>query len=208
MENKSLTLAIETAVCGGSISLLDEDRELDFWIGSGKNSQAEILLQAISEILDRNKQKKIQIKNIIFSNGPGSETGIKIGSAIALGLKRALKCEYKSVEILKAMTADSKLESEVVTAIPAGKNRVYRQSFDVKNNTVRQRNPPHLSTDAEFLCFFNQIKMKGVKFILHKKVYDEFIEIMPNRQKFESDIVINAGENLAFYVGRSNKLVN
>ncbi len=132
MKNKNLTLAFETAVCGGSISLLDEDRELDFWIGSGKNSQAELLLQAISEILDRNKQKKNQIKNIIFSNGPGSETGIKIGSAIALGLKRALKCEYKSVEILKAMTAASKLESEVVTAFPAGKNRVYRQSFVVK----------------------------------------------------------------------------
>ena len=92
MSDKDLTLSIETAVQGGSISLLQGKTELHNWIGSREVSKSEDVLQEIKNILKRNEIEKEELKKIVVSRGPGSHTGVRIGMAVGIGLRKALNC--------------------------------------------------------------------------------------------------------------------
>ena len=61
---KGIVLAIESAVCGGSISLLRDGRETANWIGSESVSKAENLLPNIDALLAANNVSRREIKLI------------------------------------------------------------------------------------------------------------------------------------------------
>src|SRR5258708_18599521 len=96
------TLAIESAISGGSISLL-KGREIANWIGSSNVSKAEDLLANIDHLLAANDIALNEIDLITVSAGPGSFTGIRIGIATALGLKAGLGIAMSSESALKAI---------------------------------------------------------------------------------------------------------
>ncbi len=204
MNNKIFTLSIESAVAGGSVSLLEKDREIDYWIGSRDVSQAEILLEAISEILGKNRINKTRIKNIINSEGAGSITGAKIGLAITKGLNRALKCECKSIEILRAMLVKKDTcDGRVITAIPVGNNQICWQSFEIENNIVADAGVSHLSLDSAFLSTLEQPRLSGAKYILHEKIYNKFSDTI-KKSGIDKNKLLNAGKNLAYFMGLSD----
>ncbi len=100
---RKIILSIETAIEGGSISIIEGKDEIDFWIGNKESLKAEVFLLEISKILDKNKIEKKNIKSIIVSNGPGSSTGLKIGLATARGLGTVLNCEVIEVSLFEAV---------------------------------------------------------------------------------------------------------
>ncbi len=134
MSEEDLTLSIETAIQGGSISLLQGTTELDNWVGSREVSKSEDILQEIKNILDRNNVGKDNLNRIVVSKGPGSHTGVRIGMAVGIGLRKAINCKLISVSPLEAMLSvykseNKKDEKEIITVIPIGRNQVCRQNF-------------------------------------------------------------------------------
>ena len=105
MEKSKIVLAIEAAIRGGSVSLLDGETEILSWHGVTLVSRAEDLLVNISGILEQSGFDKSQIDMIAVSNGPGSFTGIRIGLATALGLKNSLGIPCFGVSLLAAVAA-------------------------------------------------------------------------------------------------------
>lgn len=101
-----IVLAIEAAIRGGSVSLLEGDGEIASWQGASEVSRAEDLLYNIDGLLEQAKIDRKNIDTIAVSNGPGSYTGLRIGLATAFGLCDALCCSCFGVSALRAIAAD------------------------------------------------------------------------------------------------------
>jgi tRNA threonylcarbamoyl adenosine modification protein YeaZ len=203
MSEKDFTLSIETAVQGGSISLLQGMTELEHWIGFKEVSKSEDVLEEIKNILDRNQVKKDQLKRIVISKGPGSHTGVRIGTAVGIGLRKALDCELVDVSVLEAMLlAGYHAEGEIIIAVPVGRNQVCRQSFKLRDQKfINCEIEPQLSTVEDFLDFAGERKFQHKKkIIMHRKLYLDFQTKFKDVLR-EFNMIIDAGENVALTIG-------
>jgi len=185
-----IILAIESAVAGGSLSLVQSGVGLNGWIGEGGVSRAEDLLPNIAYLLETSGVAKSEITKLAVSTGPGSYTGIRIGIATALGLKNGLNIPCVGVPVTEAMHLVSIRGGKVVTAIPMGKNDVAYQEFEDEGTMSVLR----LTTFEEFLVF------------ARSNVESEIIaESSLNARLRESGVdesaLASTGDNLAYYVG-------
>jgi tRNA threonylcarbamoyladenosine biosynthesis protein TsaB len=208
MSEKDFTLSIETAVQGGSVALLQGVTELDGWVRTQEVSKSEDILEEIKNILVRNRLQKKKIKRVVVSRGPGSYTGVRIGMALGIGLRKALDCELVGVSALEAMLLAVKRESveaeeEIVTAVPIGRNQICWQNFKTHNqkviNCVTQ---PELLTIADFINCYQNSEMQFKKIILHRRLYLDF-QTKQENQLTESGNLIDAGKNIAVLNGIS-----
>lgn len=202
-------MSIETAVQGGSISLLRGEKQLDCWIGTREVSKSEDVLEEISKILERNSSAKKSIKKVVVSRGPGSYTGVRIGIAIGMGLKKALDCELVGVSVFEAMRFIRSIKArarvgcadEILVAVPIGRNQICWQKFRVDNaSDIDFKTQPQVSASDKFFDFFNKSEFQTKEMILHRKLYLEFQENYGNRLA-KNYILSDAGENIAAHIG-------
>ena len=188
--DNTFVLAVESAICGGSVSLIGEGREIANWIGSDSVSRAEDLLPDIDKLLVANNISRKEVGLIAVSAGPGSFTGIRIGIATALGLSRSLDAELSSVSVLKAMVFACESGPYPVAAVPVGRNAVCIQSFQKRDDEIATLNEPQTIREDAFL---DTLQTKnGKTLVLHASLY---------KKASASSAIINSGENLAFAVG-------
>lgn len=167
MIENMITLAIETAIRGGGLSLIIDEREIDFWNGNKDVSKAEDVLEQISNLLKRNKVKKIDL--IAVSKEPGSSTGIRIGLATALGLKRSFNCEIVSVSVFEALINHRTLDGLTLLAIPVGSRQIAWQTFDKDTSCQQSQNPEiEIGNKTSFQTLLNNQKYS--KIILHNEL--------------------------------------
>ncbi len=207
MNEDRITLSLETAVRGGSISLRRGIEELDFWLGQQEVSKSEDILDEIDRILKRNELKKKSIDRIIVSRGPGSYTGVRIGIAIGMGLKKALDCDLLGVSLFEAMLVKSSpggnvSAGETITAVPFGKRQICLQIYRTdKRGFSMNRTESHLLTNEDFVDFCKASAVKSErKFILHHDIYAD-LQNLPGIQTFPENCLIDAGKNLAGVIG-------
>ena len=123
-----MILAIESAIAGGSLSLVDGDVEIAGWMGdAAQGVRAESLITNIETLLNSAGIDKTGLRTIVVSAGPGSFTGIRIGLATALGLKGALGVPMISVSALDAMAFA--LGHTGIVAVPMGRGGAAAQMF-------------------------------------------------------------------------------
>lgn len=214
MQEKEITLSIETAIRGGSIALLSGDDCLDNWIGDEQISKAEVILEAVRSILINNDLEMPLVNRIVVSRGPGSSTGVRVGMAFGLGLKRTFNCQMVNVSALEALSllsareigADEKI---ILTAVPIGRNQVCWQKLDLGDTRMsRIEFSPKIST---FEDFFDQISGESShvprEMVLHRKLYTEITQKISKNsvKRFE---LIDAGENIAFFNGLAGIKMN
>lgn len=190
MTNKAnIILAVESAIRGGSISLLKDGVEIANWIGASNVSKAEDLLFNIDEILKSNDISRHDINLVAVSAGPGSFTGIRIGLATALGLKAGLGIAMASGSALKAM-AFGRADGSLIAALPVGRNSVCVQRFTINGGEVSASDEPTPMPEDEF---FELVQNEnGTNLVLHDSLYEK-CEPTPN--------IMNFGANIAFAIG-------
>ena len=184
-----IILAIESAICGGSISLLRDGVEVANWIGKSDVSKGEELLVNIDELLKAKDINRKEIDMIAVSAGPGSFTGIRIGIATALGLKNGLGVTMSSHSALKAM-AFLKNENKMTTAIPMGRSAVCLQSFQKQNGQIHALDEPQTMPEDAFLSSMQSVN--NSTFIVHSALFDK----SERRER-----IINFGDNIAYAIG-------
>ena len=159
-----IILAIESAVAGGSISLLRDGVEVANWIGTSNVSKAEDLLANIDELLAQNNFKRNEIGQVAVSAGPGSFTGVRIGLATALGLKSGLGVAISSENVLRAM-AHSRPDLEYVKAvIPMGRGSACVQAFHWPGRELMAATEPTTMTEDELR---RAVEEPNAKFLVH-----------------------------------------
>ena len=135
-------LTIETTTKNCSVALFDNDNLIYLKEqNSHKYSHAEQITLFIEEVLRASKINLNELDGIILSSGPGSYTGLRIGTSTAKGLCYSLGIPLISVSTLKAM-AFTMLQDEVYKfycpMIDARRMEVFASIYDQSNNEVRE----------------------------------------------------------------------
>ncbi|MEO8649028.1 MAG: tRNA (adenosine(37)-N6)-threonylcarbamoyltransferase complex dimerization subunit type 1 TsaB, partial [Acidobacteriota bacterium] len=125
----SYILAIESAVYGGSATLLDGDTVVGEWVGTEPRGSSDQLLPNIQKIIEKAGIADQQLHAIAVSNGPGSYTGIRIGIATALGLSTALGIPTAGISLLEALALVYGRPGQIASAVPFGRDQIAFQTF-------------------------------------------------------------------------------
>lgn len=96
-------LAIEASSLVASVAILTDDVITAEYTINHKITHSQTLLPMIDEICSRTDTKPEEFDAVAVSGGPGSFTGLRIGSATAKGLGQALKIPLIHVPTLEAM---------------------------------------------------------------------------------------------------------
>lgn len=195
------TLAIETAIRGGSLSLMKDEQEVDFWVGDKNVSKAEDVLEQISNMLKNNEIKKIDL--IAVSVGQGSSTGIRIGLATALGLRKSYNCEIVEVLVFEGLTHNKIFNEPTLLAIPVGRRQIAWQVFEKDISYQKYR-----TTDIEIgntTVFLKLIRNQNFpKIILHSELTEIVVDVDKTTETSRIEVM---DDNLATLIGLQGKQI-
>jgi tRNA threonylcarbamoyladenosine biosynthesis protein TsaB len=189
-------LSIESAVSGGSVALIVAEGGTFVRHEGTDCSRAEKLLTVISEISKEDGLTLRDLSMVAVSIGPGSYSGIRIGLSTALGLTNALDIPLAGVSVLVAMANEAESTSDLITAIPVGKNDVAWQSFEISTDGKRLAlTQPVLTSSSSFL---EDLKTPPASTLFaHAELLTRISGIVP-----AGITCIDAGLGLAEHVGR------
>ena len=180
----AIILAIETTTKNCSVALFDNGILLQIKEqNSADYSHAEQLTLFIKEVVRESNITYNEINAIALSKGPGSYTGLRIGTSTAKGLCYALDVPLLAISTLKAMAfgiAENESSAIYCPMIDARRMEVYSALFDENNKEIRgvQADIVDEQTYAEFLkdevLFFGDGALKCKEIINHKNA--KFIE--------------------------------
>lgn len=188
-EEKNVILAIETGIGGGSISILEKGLETGFRIGNGKVSRSEDILSEIADLLAETNIEKQNISEIVVSQDVGSLTGLRIGLATVLGLKNAWRINYRIVSLFEAMSVLAVDKSRFVAAFPVGRNNCEWKILEEKVGTSNRET----GTIEVFKSYAEN--NSNELFMIHQKLFEQLTVV-------DAERYLNAGENMAVYLGR------
>ena len=180
----AIILALDTSTKNCSVALFNGNKIIAL---KEKNSDgyahAEKLTLFIEEVIKSANLTLKEIKAIAISKGPGSYTGLRIGTSTAKGLCYALDIPLISISTLKAMAftmAKNHVTDIYCPMIDARRMEVFSAIYDVENNEIRgiQADVVDKQTYTNFLnneaLFFGDGALKCKEIINHKNA--KFLE--------------------------------
>lgn len=132
-KRRKVIIGLETAVNGGSISLIENKEEIGCADGFEKFSRSEDVLKSLEKLLEKNNIDRKDIEKICVSKGPGSLTGIRIGRATAIGIANSLESVVFEISILDAMRINKPTAGNVIYAFSIGESVVYFKEFSERS---------------------------------------------------------------------------
>tara|TARA_B100000902_G_scaffold33841_1_gene40645 strand:- start:5175 stop:5849 length:675 start_codon:yes stop_codon:yes gene_type:complete len=162
-------LTIETTTKNCSVALFKDQELIKLKEEvSEKYTHAEKLTLFIKEVIGFSKINLQDIGAVAISKGPGSYTGLRIGTAIAKGLCYALEIPLISVSTLKAMAFSMSEAGDYAFFCPMIDARrmevfsaIYDKNFlelrEVKSDVITQESYKELLKKGKILFFGNNI---------------------------------------------------
>lgn len=181
-QNNQTILAIESAISGGSIALLEGSTVTAEMAGNADVSRAEDILPNIDHLLAESHTHKSEIDAIAVSLGPGSYTGLRIGLSTVMGLTRGLGIEHIGIDLLQAIDSAFGNMAHAI-AIPIGRSDICIWERESAESSV------HSDSDLPVIL----PKYAGKKLLVHPHLSQ--ITAFPGIEAVE------IGTNLARYVG-------
>jgi len=180
----TLILGIETATKNCSVALFKDGIVIaEKEHISDKYSHAEQLTLFIQDVIESVNITLNNIEAVALSVGPGSYTGLRIGTSTAKGLCYALDIPLIAISTLKAMAfamAENENSAVYCPMIDARRMEVFSALYCVNNKEVRSVRADVVceNTYSEFLeneiIFFGDGSLKCKEIINHKNA--KFIE--------------------------------
>ncbi len=182
----SYFLALETTTKNCSVAIFKKDKLLYLKEqNEDKYLHSEKLNLFIKESLFKSNISLQKIEAIFISSGPGSYTGLRIGTSTAKGLCYSLDIPLISISTLEAMSANAKKTKKIFYYCPmldARRDEVYSAIFDSDNTIVRETradivdNKIYLNFLNKKVLFFGPGSAKCKSLINHKNaVFKESI---------------------------------
>lgn len=126
-------LAIDTSTQYLSLGLQIGESIIEIYELAG-NHQAELILPKIQELLN---QANIQVKDlaaIVYAQGPGAFTGLRIGIGVAKGLATPFNIPLIAIPTLDAIAYQNTSHQYVLAAMDARMGEVFYAWFDVSKH--------------------------------------------------------------------------
>lgn len=128
-------LAIESSALVASVALADEQKLIGEYILNNKKNHSVTLMPMIENLCQQTGYSMDSIDLIGVSSGPGSFTGLRIGSATAKGLAHILNIPIASVCTLEALAMNITNTDKLICPImDARRNQVYSAIYEYDHN--------------------------------------------------------------------------
>ena len=175
-----LVLAIDTATKIGSVALYDDKigviGEINLYV---KVNHSNVIMDAVDSLFKLSGLNIKDVDRIAVTIGPGSFTGIRIGTAIAKGLAYSLKKPIVGVNELDVLAhMGENREDIIVPLIDARKERVYFSKYRYVDSILLREEE---YKDGELRDVLEDLKGKKVTFIgdgatVNEKLINEILE--------------------------------
>lgn len=125
-----MILCIETSGAFGSVALADEDgRCLELLSTTNENAHAEQIPVLVSRLIGLSKERGSKINAVAVNKGPGSYTGLRIGTSLAKGICYGfgiplIACDGLQL-LAKQAAAEGLLADCYICAMDARRNEVF-----------------------------------------------------------------------------------
>lgn len=199
MNNKVYKLAIESGIGGGSVSVIEGRKVFDYRSGRQSASKADYLIKEISELLKSNEIDKTTLTEIVYSDYPGSHTGLKIGASIARGLHLALNAGLKNMNLFECIfknnsgnTADS-----LLIVLPLGGSDFVWRIYGAEGAVVSSGRSSVEKSEVESIISY---KSAGLKILLPLHLFDNPGRIYKKFGLDKSLETVDLGKNLSGYL--------
>lgn len=176
-------LAIESSSLVASVAILNDDILTAEYTINHKITHSQTLLPMIDEICKMTQTCPKDFDAIAVSGGPGSFTGLRIGSATAKGLGQALDIPLIHVPTLEAMAYNMYGTDMLVCPImDARRQQVYTGAYEFNDGLLRILIPDGAMAFEELMEKLNAINRKTVFVGDGIPVFAQYIE---ENAKFE-----------------------
>lgn len=134
-------LAIETATAVCSVALRLEGREPDELRQIGTGIHSEMVFVFTDELIKKNGIKLTELDGIILSAGPGSYTGLRVGSSAVKGMLFGADVSFYAANTLAGIAMGAKKRypeaSKIHAVLDARRKHLYHQVFHFEGNQLR-----------------------------------------------------------------------
>lgn len=132
-----LTLAFDSTAKAASVAVTDSDKPLAVYTINNGLTQSELLLPMAENALKSLRLTFADIELLACSVGPGSFTGVRIGTALVKGIAFGKGIPCASVSTLEALAENLfGTEGIIVPAMDARRSQLYTAIFEYKDGAM------------------------------------------------------------------------
>ena len=132
-------LAIDSSSTVASVAIVEEEKIIGEYTINNKITHSQTLLHMIDEMFKISEIELESIEAIAITSGPGSFTGLRIGSATAKGLGQALNIPLIEVPTLEAMAYNFFATDKVICPImDARRNQTYTAAYKIEGEELKE----------------------------------------------------------------------
>lgn len=143
-------LAIESSAGVASVALCEDKKLLYLVQDDSGNTHSTTLLPMVIKALERHRLQVADLDLVGVSVGPGSYTGVRIGTATVKGLCAGRGIPCVGVSSLEALAASASLVQGIICpVIDARRGRMYTALFENKNGKLSRITEDEVLTFAE-----------------------------------------------------------
>ena len=138
-------LALDTTGATASAAILDEncmygEFTINAHTAEKKQTHSETLMPIVSSLFDLTRFKTQDMDYIAYTAGPGSFTGLRIGSSVALSLAHAAGLPTIPIPTLDALAygTPENFNGQILTLLDAKRQQVYAALYSVCNKKIEK----------------------------------------------------------------------
>lgn len=132
-----ITLSFDSTAKIASVAVCDGEKLLSLYSIDNGLTQSELLLPMAENALKALKLSFDDIELLCASVGPGSFTGVRIGTALVKGIAFARNIPCASVSTLEALAENLRgIEGLIIPAMDARRSQLYTAIFEFKDGVM------------------------------------------------------------------------
>lgn len=150
-------LVLESSGLVASVAIMEEDKMVGEYTVNYKKTHSQTLLPMLDALVENIGLDLKELDAIAVSKGPGSFTGLRIGSATAKGLAQALQIPIVPVSTLEGLAANLfGTEGIICPMMDARRNQVYTGIYKYQGSRLATLMEPTAMSVDELLEKINQ----------------------------------------------------
>lgn len=156
-------LAIESSSLTASVAIVEDDVMVSEYTMNYKKTHSQTLLPMIDEMCHLTDYQLEEIDAIAVSAGPGSFTGLRIGSATAKGLGLALNKPLIHIPTVEAMAYNLCFATDyIVPIMDARRNQVYTGIYKGMDGNIEEVEEQCITVIEELLEKVKKLQGKAI----------------------------------------------
>lgn len=150
-------LVLESSGLVASVALMEENSMICEFTMNHKKTHSQTLLPMVDEMMKITGFHKKELDAVAISKGPGSFTGLRIGSATAKGLSQALNIPVVSISSLEGLAANLYGTEDLICPImDARRSQVYAGIFQYEGEKLATRMEDDAVSVADLIRILNE----------------------------------------------------